>query len=55
MKWMRSTEAQTIAVMKEAVAGARTGGLARRRGVSETTIYNWKAKYGGQEDLLAKI
>jgi putative transposase len=34
-------------VLKEAEAGAKTADLARRHGVSEATIYNWKAKYGG--------
>ena len=38
-----------IGVLKEAEAGAKTGDLARRHGVSEATIYNWKSKYGGLE------
>ena len=29
--------------------GSETADLARRHGVSEATIYNWKAKYGGLE------
>jgi putative transposase len=33
--------------LKEAEAGAKTSDLARRHGVSEAAIYNWKAKYGG--------
>jgi putative transposase len=36
-------------VVKEAEAGAKTADLARRHGVSEATIYNWKSKYGGLE------
>lgn len=35
-------------------AGAKTGDLARRHGISEATIYNWKAKYGGMEVSEAK-
>ena len=36
-------------VLKEAEAGAKPADLARRHGVSEATIYNWKSKYGGLE------
>src|SRR3546814_15817194 len=49
MKHTRFSEEQIIGVLKEAEAGAKTGELARRHGVSEATIYNWKAKYGGLE------
>ena len=49
MKRLRFTEEQIIAVLKEAEAGAKTADQARRHGVSEATIYNWKAKYGGLE------
>jgi len=54
MKRTRFTEEQIIGVLKEAEAGAKTAELARRHGVSEATIYNWKAKYGGMEVSEAK-
>ncbi|MCP1838478.1 transposase-like protein [Bradyrhizobium sp. USDA 4524] len=34
--------------------GATTADLARKHGVSEATIYNWKAKFGGMEASEAK-
>ena len=54
MKRTRFTEEQIIGLLKEAEAGAKTADLARRHGVSEATIYNWKAKYGGLEVSEAK-
>ncbi len=54
MKRARFTEEQIIGLLKEAEAGAKTADLARRHGVSEATIYNWKAKCGGLEVSEAK-
>lgn len=41
------TEAQIIAVLREAEAGAKVGDLCRKYGMSDATYYNWKAKYAG--------
>ena len=49
MKRKRFSEEQIIAVLREHEAGVKTGDLARKHGVSEATLYNWKAKYGGME------
>jgi putative transposase len=54
MKRARFTEDQIIGVLKEHEAGAKTADLARKHGVSEATLYNWKAKYGGMEVSDAK-
>ncbi len=35
-------------------AGAKTADLARKHGISEATLYNWKAKYGGIDVSDAK-
>ena len=54
MKRARFTEDQIIGVLKEPEAGARTADLARKHCVSEATLYNWKAKYGGMDVSEAK-
>ena len=47
MKRKRFAEERIIAVLKEHEAGMKTGDLARKHGISEATLYNWKAKFGG--------
>jgi putative transposase len=54
MKRAGFTEEQIIAVLKEHEAGAKTADLARKHGISEATIYNWKAKFGGMDVSEAK-
>ena len=49
MKRNRFTEEQIIGILREQGAGAKTGHLARKHGVSEATLYNWKAKFGGMD------
>jgi putative transposase len=50
----RFTEEQIIAVLREHEAGAKPGELARKHGISEATLYNLKAKYGGMDVPDAK-
>jgi putative transposase len=47
MKRKRYTEEQIIQALKEAEAGVGISDLCRKYGVSDATIYNWKAKYAG--------
>ena len=54
MKRKRFTEDQIIAVLREHEAGAKAADLARKYGVSEATLHNWKAKYGGMDVSDAK-
>jgi putative transposase len=54
MKRKRFTEEQIIGILREQEAGAKTGDLARKHGVSEAALYNWKAKFGGMEVSDAK-
>lgn len=54
MKRIRYSAEQIIAVLREHEAGAKTADLARKYGVSEATLYNWKAKYGGLDVSEAK-
>ena len=47
MKKSRFSEEKIIALLKQAEAGVKMSELARKHGVSEATLYNWKARYGG--------
>ena len=54
MKRARFSEVQIIAVLREHEAGAKAADLARKHGISEATLYNWKTKYGGLDVSEAK-
>ena len=49
MKGKRFSEDQIIGVLKESEAGTPTKELCRRVGITVTTFYRWKAKFGGME------
>ena len=45
----RKTESHIIALLKKAEAGIPVAELCRQEGVSVSTFYSWRAKYGGME------
>ena len=49
MKARRFIEAQIIAILKECEAGATGKEICRRHGISEQTLYRWKAQFGGMQ------
>ena len=49
MKRKRYSEEKIISILKEHEAGIRVQDLVRKYGVSEQSIYRWKAEYGGMD------
>jgi len=45
---------QIIGILREYEAGAKLSELCRRHNVSQTTIYKWRAKFGGMTVSDAK-
>ncbi|MBS7536714.1 transposase, partial [Ancylobacter sonchi] len=37
---------QLISVLKEQEAGMKTADVCRKHGISDATLYKWKARYG---------
>jgi putative transposase len=54
MKRKRFTTEQIIEVLKEAEAGVPAKDLARKHGMSETSFYKWREKFGGMQVSDAK-
>src|SRR5690242_6238057 len=49
MRGKKHTEEQIIAILKQTENGVKTPEVCRQHGISEPTLYRWKAKYGGME------
>ena len=54
MKRNRFSEEQIIGILKEHEAGVPVADLCRKHGVSDASIYKWKAKFGGMDVSEAK-
>lgn len=54
MKRSRFTEEQIIGILKEHETGIAVSELCRKHGVSDASIYKWKARFGGMEVSEAK-
>ena len=49
MKRNRFTEEQIIGILKKHEFGVSVADLCRKHGVSDASIYKWKAKFGGMD------
>jgi putative transposase len=54
MKRSRFTEEQIIGILKEHEAGISVSDLCRKHGVSDASIYKWKARFGSMDVSEAK-
>jgi putative transposase len=54
MKRSRFSEEQIIGILKEHESGLSVADLCRKHGVSDASIYKWKAKFGGMEVTEAR-
>jgi putative transposase len=49
MKLSRYSEAQILAILRQAEGGVAVAELCREHGMSNASFYKWRAKYGGMD------
>ena len=49
MKQTRFTETKIVNILKEAENGIAVADILRNHGISNSTFYKWRSKYGGLE------
>ncbi len=52
MKTSRFSDAQIIAILKQAESGSPVPELCRVHGISSATFYKWRSKFGGMDASL---
>tara|TARA_R110002012_G_scaffold26099_3_gene85408 strand:+ start:2703 stop:2969 length:267 start_codon:yes stop_codon:yes gene_type:complete len=52
MKNGRYSDAQIMAILKQAEGGAPVSELCREQGMSSASFYKWRAKFGGMDASL---
>ena len=54
MKHTRFTEQQILSILRQHESGVKISELSRQHGISDATVYNWKARYGGMTSSQLK-
>ena len=49
MRKSKFSEEQIIAILREQESGMKTADVCRKHGISEATVYKYKAKFGGMD------
>ncbi len=52
MKKSRFTDNQIVNILKQAEQGVPIADLCREHNVGQSTLYNWRSKYGGMDAAL---
>ena len=56
MKTSRYTEAQIIAILRQAEGGVPVAELCREHGMSNASFYKWRSRFGGMDaSMMARL